>query len=335
MRLSDFDYELPRELIAQTPLAERDRSRLLVLDRAGGVSHHRFFELADLLPANAVLVFNESRVLPARLRFTWGSGQAEILLLRARTDGAWECLVRPGPKFKTGARGILGNLGFEVTGEGAGGTRFLKFEGDVLAYAREHGLAPTPPYIKEVLKDPERYQTVYGKSEGSAAAPTAGLHFTEQMMDALHRKGIGMEFVTLHVGPGTFLPVKTEQIKAHRLHSEWFELKSDVAGRLNEARRFGRPIIAVGTTSVRVLESCADEAGVLHPKSGETELFITPGYRFKFVHSMITNFHVPKSSLLMLVSALAGRENILNAYGIAKKEGYRFFSFGDAMWIRG
>lgn len=336
MRLSDFDYHLPPELIAQAPLPERDQSRLMGLNRATGeVTHHRFFELPELLPPNAVLVFNESRVIPARLRFKLGNGQAEILLVKPLVDGLWECLVRPGHKFQPGAEHTLDpDCSWIVRDVTPDGLRIIEFMcSDFNAYLRAHGQTPTPPYIKQPLQNAEQYQTIYARTEGSVAAPTAGFHFTQNVFDALKAKGIGMEFITLHVGLGTFAPVKTEDITQHQIHSEWFELSPEVATRLNAAKASGRPIVAVGTTSVRVLESCADESGTLTARSGETHCFIYPGYRFRFVDQMITNFHVPKSSLLMLVSALAGREFILKSYELAKKEGYRFFSFGDAMWI--
>lgn len=345
MQLSDFDYALPKSCIAQQPLDERDRSKLMALDRAdGSVRHHVFSELPELLDPDSVLVLNQSRVLPARLLFTMGKGQAEILLVKPvpSAHDTWECLVRPGNKFRAGAEGqISPECAFLVEAVTPDGLRVIRFRcGDFRAFLRAAGLAPTPPYIKAILKDPERYQTVYAKTEGSAAAPTAGLHFTERVFEGLKKKGIGIEFVTLHVGLGTFAPVKTEQITAHKLHSEWFELDAVTAARLNAAKKAGKKIVAVGTTSVRVLESCADESGELSPKTGETDIFITSGYQWKFVDQLITNFHVPKSSLLMLVSAFAhrehprGRDVILRAYEQAQKAGYRFFSFGDAMWIR-
>jgi len=367
MRLSDFDYHLPPERIAQTPLTERDQSRLMVLDRAiGEITHHRFFELPELLPPNAVLVFNESRVIPARLRFQWGNGMAEILLVKPLSDGRWECLVRPGPKFQPGAGHTLDpDCAWIVRNVTPEGLRIIEFKcEDFGAYLKSHGQTPTPPYIKQPVTDSEQYQTIYARREGSVAAPTAGFHFTQRTFDALKAKGIGTEFVTLHVGLGTFAPVKTEDITKHPIHSEWFELSPEVAMRLNAAKASGRPIVAVGTTSVRVLESCASESGVLTARSGETRCFIYPGYRFKFIDQLVTNFHVPKSSLLMLVSAFAechseacsdeespgllvtrrlfaraqsdmsGRDFILRAYELAKNEGYRFFSFGDAMFIQ-
>ncbi len=336
MRLSDFDYHLPRELVAQRPLAMRDESQLMVLDRAGqGITHHRFFELPELLDPNSVLVFNDSRVIPARLRFKMGQGHAEILLIKPLGANRWECLVKPGEKFQPGVTGALDNECRFTVEAIIPGLRIIRFVcADFPAYLKTHGQTPTPPYIKQAVTDPEQYQTIYARREGSAAAPTAGFHFTQRVFDALEAKGIEMEFVTLHVGLGTFAPVKTEDITQHQIHSEWFELPPDVAERLNAAKQAGKRIVAVGTTSVRVLESCADESGVLQPKTAETQLFIYPGYRFKFVDQMVTNFHVPKSSLLMLVSAFAGPEFILKSYELAKQTGYRFFSFGDAMFIR-
>lgn len=337
--LNDYSYDLAPNFIAQTPLKDRDQSKLMVLTRKGEkMAHHHFYDLPKLLPKNAVLVFNESRVLPARLKLPWGNGQVEILLLKPRPDVAedtWECLVRPGDKFIEGAvHKPYTNFRFEVKAVLPSGIRVIQFFCDNLkTYLERHGQMPTPPYIKEKLEDPERYQTVYSKTEGSAAAPTAGLHFTPKLLEDLKKRGIATEFVTLHVGLGTFQPVKTEDIREHQIHSEWFSLSEETAARLNDYKREGRPIIAVGTTSVRVLETCSEKSGTLKAATGETQLFIYPGYTFKFVDQMITNFHVPKSSLLMLVSAFAGREFILKAYEEAKTEKYRFFSFGDAMWI--
>lgn len=337
MKLSDFDYQLPKELIAQHPLEERDQSKLMVLDRAtGAIEHHRFFELPELLDPNSVVVFNESRVIPARLKFKAGNGSAELLLIKPLRDGVWECMVKPGNKFLAKATlSVDPLLSLHVESILENGLRVIHFKCDDLkAYLRGHGHAPTPPYIKETLDDPERYQTVYSKNEGSVAAPTAGLHFTKRVLDGLKAKGIQTEFVTLHVGLGTFQGVKTEAIEDHPIHSEWFSLSDAVAERLNQAKSEGRKIVAVGTTTVRVLESCSTEKGRLDPRSGETSIYIYPGYRWKFVDQMVTNFHVPKSTLLMLVSSFAGLEFTMEAYETAKKEQYRFFSFGDAMWIR-
>jgi S-adenosylmethionine:tRNA ribosyltransferase-isomerase len=365
MNLSDFNYNLPPERIAQHPLEERDQSKLMVLDRASQtIGHHRFFELPNLLDPNSVLVFNESRVIPARIKFKFGNGKAEILLTKPLRENVWECLVRPGDKFQP-KRDIQidPELSIHVEDVLPNGLRIIHFKcKDLKVYLRHHGHAPTPPYIKETLEDPERYQTVYAKTEGSSAAPTAGLHFTQRVFDGLKAKGIQTEFVTLHVGLGTFQPVKTETIEEHQIHSEWFSLSDETARRLNEAKRAGKKIVAVGTTSVRVLETCSDDKGHLAPQSADTNIFIYPGYRWKFVDQMVTNFHVPKSTLLMLVSSFAtprhshesgnlptgssedsrlhgndimdGRDFILKAYETAKENDYRFFSFGDAMWIQ-
>lgn len=394
MNLSDFDYQLPKEMIAQRPLAERDRSKLMVLNRAKQtIEHHRFFELPELLDSDSVLVFNESRVIPARLKFKLGNGNAEILLIKQIGDDTWECMVRPGPKFTPKTEGQIDTecgfhvksvtphglrvIQFKVSGSGAPGGAYGQAPeapgeyGNFNAYLKKHGHMPTPPYIKEKVQDPERYQTVYAKSEGSVAAPTAGFHFTDRLLDELRDKGIQTEFVTLHVGLGTFQPVKIDDITKHQMHSEWFELSADTADRLNHAKAAGKKIVAVGTTAVRVLESCASvpegarsriEYGMtkgthrttdnvsdttnarLTPQSGETDIFIYPGYQWKFVDALITNFHVPKSTLLMLVSAFAnsadescnslkGRDFILKAYEEAKSNDYRFFSFGDSMMI--
>jgi S-adenosylmethionine:tRNA ribosyltransferase-isomerase len=355
VKLSDFDYHLPKEMIAQHPLEERDQSKLMVLDReTKTIEHHRFFELPELLDPNSVLVFNESRVIPARLKFKIGNGNAELLLIKPIREGVWECMVKPGNKFQSKMDiGVDSELSLHVENVLENGLRVIRFKcADLKEYLRHHGYAPTPPYIKETLEDPERYQTVYAKTEGSAAAPTAGLHFTQRVFDGLKAKGIQTEFVTLHVGLGTFQGVKTENIEEHPIHSEWFSLSDETARRLNQAKQAGKKIVAVGTTTVRVLETCSDENGRLDSRSGETNIYIYPGYRWKFVDQMVTNFHVPKSTLLMLVSSFSssldfsatlrsgrndnkgGLEFILEAYETAKKEGYRFFSFGDAMWIR-
>jgi S-adenosylmethionine:tRNA ribosyltransferase-isomerase len=337
MRLSDFDYNLPKELIAQRPLEERDQSKLMVLDReTKTIGHHLFFELPELLDPNSVVVFNESRVIPARLKFKVGEGNAEVLLVKPTHDNTWECMVKPGNKFQPKMDiSVDPELSLHIKDVLENGLRVIQFKcEDLKGYLRGHGHTPTPPYIKETLEDAERYQTIYSKAEGSVAAPTAGLHFTKRVLDGLRAKGIQTEFVTLHVGLGTFQPVKTEQIEEHQIHSEWFSLPADVAERLNKARLLGKRIVAVGTTTVRVLESCSDENGRLEPRFGETNIYIYPGYRWKFVDQMVTNFHVPKSTLLMLVSSFAGLEFIMEAYENAKKSGYRFFSFGDAMWIR-
>lgn len=337
MNLADFDYQLPKEFIAQKPLTERDQSKLMALDRASGrVSHHQFFELPKLLSPGSVLVMNQSKVIPARLLFKIGNGKAEILLIKRLSKNTWECMVKPGAKFMPDAGfRIDDELSFRVKDSTPHGLRVLEFECDHFEeYLKAHGHTPLPPYIKENLKEPERYQTVYAKTEGSVAAPTAGFHFSETLFKRLAEARIQTEFITLHVGLGTFQPVKTENIEEHPMHSEWFELDEGTAQRLNDAKKEGRKIVAVGTTSVRVLETCATENGTLNARSGETNIFIYPGYRWKFVDELITNFHVPKSTLIMLVSAFAGREKILAAYEEAKQQKYRFFSFGDAMVIK-
>jgi len=337
MKLSDFDYHLPKEFIAQSPLEKRDQSKLMVLSRQQRAwEHHQFFELPELIEPGSVLVFNQSKVIPARLKFSLGNGNAEILLIKPTSKSAWECMVRPGPKFETGAEiKIDSELSCRVLDITPHGLRTIEFDAqDFNAYLKAHGQTPLPPYIKEELDDPQKYQTIYAKDEGSVAAPTAGFHFTEEVFENLKERGIETRFITLHVGLGTFQPVKTEEIEDHKMHSEYFELDEKTVRALNQAKEEGRKIIAVGTTSVRVLESCTDKDGQLEAQTNETDIFIFPGYHWKFVDELITNFHVPKSSLLMLVSAFADRELILEAYEEAKKENYRFFSFGDSMYIR-
>ena len=346
MNLSDFDYNLPKELIAQTPLEQRDESKLMVLGREEQtIEHHKFFELPELLGSDCVLVFNESRVIPARLKFKIGEGNAEILLVKPVRDDMWECMVRPGKKFNPTTEGQIDpECSFHVKDVTPHGLRTIQFECDDFSeWLKKHGHTPTPPYIREYEGDPERYQTIYSKTEGSVAAPTAGFHFTDKVFAELKAKGIQTEFVTLHVGLGTFQSVKVDNITEHQMHSEWFSLSEETASRLNKAKSDGKKIVAVGTTSVRVLESCSNSDGQLEPKSGETDIFIYPGYKWKFVDKLITNFHVPKSTLLMLVSSFAqpqnsddkfvGRDFILRAYAEAKNENYRFFSFGDSMLI--
>ena len=337
MNLADFDYHLPKEFIAQKPLKERDQSKLMVLDLATkSISNHQFFELPDLLDPNSVLVFNESRVIPARLKFELGNGHVEILLIKPTAESTWECMVRPGSKFEPGTKiEVDEELEFIVKDITPHGLRTIEFKcSDFDKYLKDHGQTPLPPYIKEPIDDPERYQTIYAKTEGSVAAPTAGFHFTDNIFRKLKEKGIQTEFTTLHVGLGTFQPVKTETIENHKMHSEWFELDEEVAKRLNEAKQVGKKIVAVGTTAIRVLESCTNNNGELQPQSGETNIFIYPGYQWKFVDEMITNFHVPRSTLLMLVSSFAGREFILKSYEEAKDKSYRFFSFGDSTYIK-
>lgn len=339
MLKSDFNYALPEELIAQSPIERRDASRLLCLGKnSGEISHTTFSNLTKMLRAGDCLVLNDSRVIPARLFGTRETGgAAEIVLLRDKGDGVWECLCRPGKKVRTGTRLTFG--GGELAGEVLeiieGGNRLIKFthEGIFLEVLERLGKMPLPPYIKETLEDAERYQTVYAKTHGSAAAPTAGLHFTHELLEEIRRMGVKTAFVTLHVGLGTFRPVKAEDILAHEMHAEYCEMSQETADRVNETKRAGGRVIAVGTTSCRTLESQAAEDGTLRASSGWTDIFIYPGYSFKCIDALITNFHLPESTLIMLISALAGREHILAAYEEAVRERYRFFSFGDAMFI--
>ncbi len=337
----DYFYDLPEELIAQDPLEKRSDSRLMVLDKVSGeVSHHRFFEIKEMLNPGDCLVLNNTKVIPARLlghREETGA-VIEVLLLKRRNDIDWECLVKPGKKARVGQRivfgdGILKATVLDVVDEG---NRIIRFEFDGIfeEILDKLGEMPLPPYITHKLKDNDRYQTVYAKYEGSAAAPTAGLHFTKELLSEIEAKGVRLAFVTLHVGLGTFRPVKEENILEHHMHSEYYEVSREAADAINETKKNGGRVICVGTTSCRTIESVADENGHIEPCSGNTEIFIYPGYRFKVLDALITNFHLPESTLIMLVSALAGRENVLNAYEVAVKERYRFFSFGDAMFIR-
>ena len=342
MKTSDFYYDLPPELIAQTPLEKRDESRLLCLDKATGEwSHHHFYELPDFLRAGDCLILNNSRVLPARLlgHRLPGGGACEVLLLQDKGDKVWECLVRPGKHLREGARVSFGDgeLTAEIAEVLPDGNRLVRFdyEGIFLEVLEHLGKMPLPPYIKEELQDGERYQTVYSKINGSAAAPTAGLHFTQELLDKLAAKGVREAYITLHVGLGTFRPVKAEEITEHHMHSEFCMISQETADMINETKRAGGRIVCVGTTSCRTLESLADENGFFHESSAWTDIFIYPGYRFKAMDALITNFHLPESTLVMLVSAFASREKILNAYNIAVQERYRFFSFGDAMMITG
>lgn len=340
MKKSDFYFDLPEELIAQTPIAQRDHSRLLVMDKASGeLEHKHFYDLPKYLNAGDCLVLNDSRVLPARLigaRATGGS--VELVLLRDLGEGRWECLSRPGRKTRPGTELFFGGDKLRATVESVieGGNRIVQFhyEGIFLEILESLGKMPLPPYIKEELNDPERYQTVYSKELGSAAAPTAGLHFTKELLKQLEDMGVTVKYVTLHVGLGTFRPVKEDEIEDHEMHSEFCIIPQDTADAVNRTHANGGRVIAVGTTSCRTLESFTDEDGLLQPKSGWTDIFIYPGYKFKCIDALITNFHLPESTLIMLVSALAGRENILNAYKTAVNERYRFFSFGDAMLIK-
>ena len=339
MKRSDFSFELPPELIAQTPLAARDASRLLCLDKQNGTVRHRVFsELPKLLRPGDCLVLNDSRVLPARLLGVRESGGGvELVLLRDLGDNCWECLTRPGRRTPPGTRLIFGDgaLRGEVRELAPGGNRVVHFsyDGIFLEVLERLGRMPLPPYIKEELQDAERYQTVYCRETGSAAAPTAGLHFTRELLGELERCGIRLCYLTLHVGLGTFRPVKEEEIENHPMHAEYCVVPEAAAQIVAQTRRDGGRVVAVGTTSCRTLESFAGEDGTLRPGSGWTDIFIYPGYRFKCVDALVTNFHLPESTLIMLVSALAGRENIMAAYNEAIRERYRFFSFGDAMLI--
>ena len=339
MKTSDFNFDLPEELIAQTPLEQRDASRLLTLDKqTGKTGHHRFYDLANMLRPGDCLVLNNSRVLPARLIGRRETGGAcEVLLLIDRGENTWECLVRPGRKLKPGAKVIFGEgeLTGQVMAEVEGGNRLVHFEyqGIFLEVLERLGRMPLPPYIRAALQESERYQTVYSKVTGSAAAPTAGLHFTPELMDKLTQKGVKLCYVTLHVGLGTFRPVKAENITEHEMHSEYCVIPQETADVINETKKNGGRVICVGTTSCRTIESWAGEDGVMKASAGWTNIFIYPGYKFKVLDALITNFHLPESTLIMLVSALAGRENVLAAYEEAVREKYRFFSFGDAMFI--
>ena len=340
MKKSDFYYDLPPELIAQTPLERRDGSRLMCLDRESGALEHRhFYELPELLHPGDCLVLNDSRVLPARLigHRLPGGGACEVLLLVDRGDSVWECLVRPGKKLRPGAKLSFGNgeLTATVEAEVEGGNRLVRFsyEGIFLEVLERLGEMPLPPYIKEKLQDRERYQTVYSRELGSAAAPTAGLHFTKELLEQIRAMGVNVCYLTLHVGLGTFRPVKEEDILDHEMHSEFCIMPEETARIINETKQNGGRVVAVGTTSCRTIESFANDDGSMEAKSGWTNIFIYPGYRFKCIDALVTNFHLPESTLIMLVSALAGRENILNAYQTAVAERYRFFSFGDAMFI--
>ena len=340
MKTSDFYYDLPQELIAQTPLDKRDTSRLMTLDRiTGAVGHHHFYELPDFLRPGDCLILNDSRVLPARLlgQRLPGGGACEVLLLIDRGEKTWECLVRPGRKMRAGARLSFGNgeLTAQVTEELPGGNRLVKFdyEGIFLEVLERLGKMPLPPYIKEELQDRERYQTVYSKVVGSAAAPTAGLHFTPELLRKISAMGVGIGYVTLHVGLGTFRPVKEDDITDHEMHSEFCTVPQETADLINRTKAAGGRVICVGTTSCRTLESWANEDGTMEAKAGWTSIYIYPGYKFKVMDALVTNFHLPESTLIMLVSAFAGREHVLAAYEEAVKERYRFFSFGDAMFL--
>ena len=349
MRTSDFDYELPRELIAQTPVEPRDRSRLMVLHRRGGsIEHRHFCELPDYLREGDLVVFNDSRVFPARLHGTLspGGGKVELLLLRRLSPGLWRALVRPGRRMREGAAFEAARGGQRIAGQVmevlADGSRTVRLSGE--DKLDEVGVVPLPPYIHEPLADPERYQTVYARVAGSVAAPTAGLHFTPDLLDGLRTLGVELAFVTLHVGWDSFRPVSTEDVASHRMHTEYWELGREAAESVNAAKREGRRVVCVGTTAVRLLEQAAALAAgggepavqpgeVVAPGSGWADLFIYPGYRFRVVDTLVTNFHLPRSTLLMLTSAFAGRDLVLGAYLEAVRERYRFYSFGDAMLI--
>lgn len=339
MKKSDFYFDLPPELIAQTPIERRDHSRLMQIDKSTGETGHlRFYDLPKLIRPGDCLVLNDSRVLPARLFGKRASGGAvEVVLLTDRGDRVWECLTRPGRKTEPGTRLIFGDgeLTAVVREVAEGGNRLIEFEygGIFLEILERLGKMPLPPYIKEELEDSERYQTVYSREPGSAAAPTAGLHFTNELLNDLKADGVKIAYITLHVGLGTFRPVKAENIEQHEMHAEYCVISAETADEINSVKRSGGRIIACGTTSCRTLESRADENGLIREYSGWTNIFIHPGYRFKCIDGLITNFHLPESTLIMLVSALAGRENILRAYEEAIKKRYRFFSFGDAMII--
>ncbi len=348
--LSDYSYELPEELIAQDPSSKRDESRLFVLDRnSGEYSHKRFYDIKNYIKPGDILVVNNSKVIPARLfgnrfkkdasgNYTEELGaEIEILLLERKTEDTWEALFRPGHKTPVGTRLSFGGgkLKGEVISVTESGNRIIKFtySGEFMALLDEIGEMPLPPYIHKKAEDKNRYQTVYAKHDGSAAAPTAGLHFTKELLSELENMGVNIVYVTLHVGLGTFRPVKENNITNHKMHSEFYSVTKENAEKFNIAKKNGGRVFAVGTTSCRTLESCADENGYLCECSGYTDIFIYPGYKFKAVESLITNFHLPESTLIMLISALAGREKVLDAYACAVKEKYRFFSFGDAMLI--
>ncbi len=340
MKTSDFYYDLPEELIAQDPLENRSDSRLMVLDKeTGAVSHHVFREIVDYLNPGDCLVINDTKVIPARLiGEREGTGaKIEVLLLKRKTGDVWETLVKPGRKAKPGTRiqfggGLLVGEVMDIVDEGNRLIRF-EFEGIFEEILDQLGQMPLPPYITHQLKDKDRYNTVYATHSGSAAAPTAGLHFTPELLKTIEEKGIDIARVTLHVGLGTFRPVKVDDVENHHMHSEFYMIDEEAAEKINRAKENGKRVICVGTTSCRTIESAADENGRLKPCSGWTEIFIYPGYQFKILDCLITNFHLPESTLIMLVSALAGKENVLTAYEEAVKERYRFFSFGDAMFI--
>lgn len=341
MNVKDYDYDLPEELIAQDPLEDRSSSRLMVLDRqTGDVEHRHFTDILEYLHPGDCLVINNTKVIPARLFGVKEDTQAkiEVLLLKRKENDIWETLVKPGKKAKPGTKLVFGDglLTAEVVDVVEEGNRLIQFHYDGIfeEILDQLGQMPLPPYITHQLKDKNRYQTVYAKYDGSAAAPTAGLHFTKELLQKVKDMGVDIAEVTLHVGLGTFRPVKVENVLDHHMHSEFYMVSQEAADKINRAKGSGHRVIAVGTTSTRTLEAAADENGRLHETSGWTEIFIYPGYQFKVIDALITNFHLPQSTLVMLVSALAGREHVLHAYETAVKEKYRFFSFGDAMLIK-
>ncbi|EGT5617716.1 tRNA preQ1(34) S-adenosylmethionine ribosyltransferase-isomerase QueA [Clostridium perfringens] len=341
MKVSDFYFELPEELIAQYPLEKRDSSRLMVLDKkTGEIEHRKFHDILEYLNEGDTLVLNNTRVLPARLigEKEETGGKIEFLLLKRIEGDKWECLAKPGRKAKVGTVFTFGEgkLKAIVREIGEEGNRIIEFKYDGIfeQVLDELGQMPLPPYIHEKLEDKERYQTVYSKEKGSAAAPTAGLHFTEELLKEIKDKGVNISYLTLHVGLGTFRPVKVDDVNNHVMHSEYYHLDKENAELINKTKEAGKRVIAVGTTSSRTLETIGDENGRVREQSGWTDIFIYPGYKFKIVDNLITNFHLPESTLIMLVSALAGQDNIMNAYNTAVKEKYRFFSFGDSMFIK-
>ena len=340
MDLKDFKYDLPEELIAQDPLEDRSSSRLMVLHKdTGRIEHKIFRDIIDYLNPGDCLVINDTKVIPARLMGIKEDTGAtiEVLLLKRNADDVWECLVKPGKKARIGARIVFGEglLVGEIVDVIEDGNRMIKFhyEGIFEEILDKLGQMPLPPYITHKLQDKNRYQTVYARNEGSAAAPTAGLHFTKELLEKIKEKGVNVVSITLHVGLGTFRPVKVDKIEEHHMHTETFNISKEAADTINRTRAAGGRVIAVGTTSCRTLESAATDDGTIPARSGDTDIFIYPGYKFKAIDCLITNFHLPESTLIMLVSALAGRDNIMNAYETAVKERYRFFSFGDAMFI--
>ena len=341
MKTSDFYFDLPDKLIAQVPILDRSSSKLMVLDKeTGEISHKTFKDIINYLNPGDCLVLNDTRVLPARLIGSKEDtgGKIEFLLLKRTEDDTWETLVKPGKRAKIGARFSFGEgkLIAEVVGMGDDGARIVKFEYDGIfeEILDELGNMPLPPYITEKLEEKERYQTVYSKHNGSAAAPTAGLHFTKELLHKIEEKGVDLAFITLHVGLGTFRPVKVEDVTNHQMHSEYYIVTEEAAEKINRAKASGHRVISVGTTSTRTIESVADENGLVKATSGWTNIFIYPGYKWKVIDNLITNFHLPESTLIMLVSSLAGKDHVLNAYKEAVKERYRFFSFGDAMFIK-